>query len=211
MQLRKLGNSELNITPIGIGTAAMGGGGWEFGFGPQNDANSISAIHASLDCGINWIDTAALYGLGHSEEIVGRALKGHAQRPFVFSKCGVVWDAQGKTGNSLKAASIRKDLEDSLRRLKTDVIDLYQIHWPEPDEDIEEGWAEMARIRREGKIRYIGVSNFSVRQMQRAQRIASITSLQPPYSILSRQVEAGILPFAQQNNIGVIADRKSVV
>ena len=205
MQLRKLGNSDLNVTPIGIGTWAMGGGDWEFSMGPQNDGDSISSIHASLDRGINWIDTAAVYGLGHAEEIVGRALKGCSPRPFVFTKCGVVWDAQGKTSNSLKAASIRRELEASLRRLRTDLIDLYQIHWPQPDEDIEEGWSEMARLQREGKVRYIGVSNFSVKQMQRTQRIAPITSLQPPYCILSRRVEVEVLPFAQQNNIGVIA------
>jgi len=183
----------------------MGGAGWEFSFGWQNDSDSISAIHAGLDYGINWIDTAAVYGLGHAEEIIAAALKGHGPRPMLFTKCSVVWDEQGKTGNTLRAASIRRELEASLHRLDTDVIDLYQIHWPQPDQEIEEGWGELARLRQEGKVRYIGVSNFSVEQMVRAERIAPITSLQPPYSILTRQVEARILPFARQNNIGVIA------
>lgn len=204
MQSKKLGNSELNITPIGIGGWVMGGDGWEFSSGSRDDGESISAIHAALDHGINWIDTAAVYGLGHSEEIIGRALKGRTSRPFVFTKCDLVWDAHRKLGHSLKAASVRRELEGSLRRLNTDLIDLYQVHWPEPDEDIEEGWAEMARLQKEGKVRYIGVSNFSVKQMRRTQRIAPITSLQPPYSILNRGVEGEVLPFAQQNNIGVI-------
>jgi len=182
----------------------MGGGGWEFSWGPQDDAQSISAIHAGLDAGINWIDTAAVYGLGHSEETVARALKGRTPRPYVFTKCELVWDEKGKIGNSLKAASIRREIEASLRRLQLDVIDLYQIHWPVPDQDIEEGWTEMARLKEEGKVRYLGVSNFDAKQMKRAQAIAPITSLQPPYSILARKVEAEILPFAKQNNIGVI-------
>jgi aryl-alcohol dehydrogenase-like predicted oxidoreductase len=183
----------------------MGGGGWEFSSGPQNDNDSLCAIHAALDHGINWIDTAAVYGLGHAEDIVGRAVKGRTPRPYVFSKCSVVWDGKGKTTNCLRAVSIRRELEDSLRRLNTDVIDLYQIHWPQPDEDIEEGWREMAKLKSEGKVRYIGVSNFNVKQMARAQRIAQITSLQPPYSILSRRIESEVLPFAQQNSIGVIS------
>ncbi len=204
MDTRQLGSSDLRITPIGIGAWAIGGGGWNGSMGPQNDSDSIPAIHAALDHGLNWIDTAALYGLGHSEEIVARAIRGRTPRPYVFTKCERVWDAAGNIGASLKADSIRRECEDSLRRLQTDAIDLYQIHWPEPDEDIEEGWAELARLQQAGKVRYIGISNFNVAQMERAQAIAPITSLQPPYSIVTRAIENEILPFASQNNIGVI-------
>lgn len=204
MQTRRLGDSDLHITPIGIGAWAIGGGGWNGSMGPQNDSDSVPAIHAALDQGLNWIDTAALYGLGHSEEMVARALHGYTPRPFVFTKCERVWDATGNVGASLQAASIRRECEDSLRRLKTDVIDLYQIHWPEPDEDIEEGWTEMARLKQEGKVRYIGVSNFSMSQMKRAQAIAPITSLQPPYAVVRRDIEKEILPFCARENIGVI-------
>ena len=204
MEKRRLGNSDLHITPIGIGAWAIGGGGWNGSMGPQNESDSIPAIHAALDYGLNWIDTAALYGLGHSEEMVARALKGRSKKPYVFTKCERVWDANGTIGACLKSESIRRECEDSLRRLQTDVIDLYQIHWPEPDEDIEEGWSELARLRKEGKVRYIGVSNFSVSQMQRAQTIAPVTSLQPPYSIVTPQIERDILPFTSRNNIGVI-------
>ena len=204
MEKRQLGDSDLNITPIGIGAWAIGGGGWQGSMGPQNDRDSVPAIHAALDGGINWIDTAALYGLGHSERMVARALQGRTPRPYVFTKCERVWDAGGKIGASLKAASIRRECEASLRRLKTDVIDLYQIHWPEPDEDIEEGWTELARLKSEGKVRYIGVSNFSVAQMKRAQAIAPVTSLQPPYAAVRREIEKEILPFCATQRIGVI-------
>jgi aryl-alcohol dehydrogenase-like predicted oxidoreductase len=204
MELRQLGNSDLRISPIGIGAWAMGGGGWSGSMGPQDDADSIPAIHAALDHGMNWIDTAALYGLGHSEEVVALALAGRSTRPYVFTKCERVWDDQGRIGASLKASSVRRECEASLRRLKADAIDLYQIHWPEPDEDIEEGWTELVRLREEGKVRYIGVSNFSVSQMRRAQAIAAVTSLQPPYSIVTRDIEKEILPYAHQNKIGVI-------
>jgi aryl-alcohol dehydrogenase-like predicted oxidoreductase len=204
MQLRRLGNSDLRITPIGIGAWAIGGGGWNGSMGPQNDADSIPAIHAALDRGLNWIDTAALYGLGHSEEMVARALRDRAPKPYIFTKCERVWDANGHIGASLKADSIRRECEASLRRLYVDAIDLYQIHWPEPDEDIEEGWSELVRLKKEGKVRYIGVSNFSVEQMDRAQRIAPITSLQPPYALVRREIEQDILPFCLQQNIGVI-------
>jgi aryl-alcohol dehydrogenase-like predicted oxidoreductase len=204
METRRLGNSDLHITPIGIGAWAIGGGGWNGSMGPQNDADSIPAIHAALDHGLNWIDTAALYGLGHSEEIIARALKGRTPRPYVFTKCERVWDSNGRVGASLKAESIRHECEGSLRRLQTDVIDLYQIHWPEPDEDIEEGWTELTRLQQAGKVRYIGVSNFSVSQIKRAQVRAPISSLQPPYSIVTREIENDILPYAAQNNIGVI-------
>ena len=204
MQKRLLGNSDLAITPIGIGAWAMGGGGWKFSWGPQDDADSIAAIHEGLDRGINWIDTAAVYGLGHSEEVVARALKGRTDRPYVFTKCERVWDEQGNIGGVLKAESIRREVEASLRRLQVDVIDLYQIHWPEPDADIEEGWGEMRRLQQQGKVRYIGVSNFNAAQMKRAQSIAPITSLQPRYSLLAREIEESTLPFAAKNKIGVI-------
>jgi aryl-alcohol dehydrogenase-like predicted oxidoreductase len=184
----------------------MGGGGWQFGWGPQEDRDSIQAIHAALDQGLNWIDTAAVYGLGHSEEVVAQALaEWSGPRPYVFTKCERTWNEKGEVGKSLKAASVRRECEDSLRRLRMDVIDIYQIHWPEPDEDIEEGWTELAKLKAEGKVRYIGVSNFNVAQMKRAQRIAPITSLQPRYSIIAREIEEEILPYARRSNVGVIA------
>ena len=204
METRALGNSDLQITRIGVGAWAMGGGGWTWSWGPQDDSKSIAAIHQALDLGINWIDTAAVYGLGHSEEVAGKALAGRSNRPYIFTKCERVWDQHGHIGGSLKAESIRRECEASLRRLKVEVIDLYQIHWPDPDPDIEEGWTEMARLKEEGKVRYIGVSNFNVQQMRRALRIAPITSLQPPYSILAREVEEDILPFCLSRNIGAI-------
>ena len=172
MDTRKLGNSDLLITPIGFGAWAIGGGGWEFSWGPQDDVDSIAAIHEALDCGINWIDTAAVYGLGHSEEVVADALEGVQQRPFVFTKCGRVWGADRKIGKRLTAASIRQECEASLKRLRVETIDLYQMHWPEPDEDIEEGWSTMAQLKAEGKVRWIGVSNYSVAQMERIAAIA---------------------------------------
>jgi aryl-alcohol dehydrogenase-like predicted oxidoreductase len=204
MATRRLGNSDLDITPLGLGAWAIGGGGWAGSMGPQDDRESIPAIHAALAAGINWIDTAALYGLGHSEEMVARALQGWSPRPYVFTKCERVWDGEGKIGACLKAASIRRECEASLRRLHTDVIDLYQIHWPEPEEDIEEGWRELARLQKEGKVRWIGVSNFTVEQMRRAQATAPITSSQPPYSLVVRDVEAEILPYCRSQNIGVV-------
>lgn len=204
MELRQLGHSDLKITPIGVGAWAMGGGGWKFGWGPQDDAASIGAIRAALDAGINWIDTAAVYGLGHSEEIVARALDGAGRKPYIFTKCERVWNDRGEIGGSLKAESIRREVEASLRRLKIDAIDLYQVHWPEPEAEVEEGWTEMARLQQEGKVRWIGVSNFNAAQMKRAQAIAPITSLQPPYSILSPEIEESILPFTKANGIGVI-------
>jgi aryl-alcohol dehydrogenase-like predicted oxidoreductase len=204
MQKKRLGNSDLDLTPIGVGAWAMGGSGWAFAWGPQDDDESIAAIHEALDHGVNWIDTAAVYGLGHSEEVVARALEGRSNRPYVFTKCERNWDANRQIFKSLKAADVRRECENSLRRLKTDVIDLYQIHWPEPEEDIEEGWRELARLKEEGKVRWIGVSNFNVAQMERCRRIAPITSLQPPYSAISPEVEAEHLPYCQRHNIGVI-------
>src|ERR1700733_4577033 len=197
MQMKRLGNSDLELTPIGIGAWAMGGAGWAFSWGPQDDAESIAAIQYALDHGVNWIDTAAVYGLGHSEEVVARAIAGRTPKPYVFTKCERIWDREGKISASLKAASVRRECEASLRRLKVDVIDLYQIHWPQPDEDIEEGWTAMAQLKEQGKVRYIGVSNFNVNQMERALSIAPITSLQPPYNLIDRQVEDEILPFSK--------------
>ncbi len=204
MQKKQFGNSDMMITPLGVGAWAMGGGGWQFGWGPQDDKNSIEAIHAALDTGINWIDTAAIYGLGHSEEVVARALEGRSARPYIFTKCERVWDADGKISGCLKRESVRREMEASLRRLKVDVIDLYQIHWPQPEEDIEEGWAALAELKKEGKARWIGVSNFTKEQIERAQKIAPVTSLQPPYSMVSPEVEQDLLPHAQAHNIGVI-------
>jgi len=204
MEMRKLGNSDLYISRLGVGAWAIGGPGYIWGWGPQDDNQSIGAIHAVLDAGINWIDTAPVYGLGHSEVVVARALKGVSRKPYIFTKAERVWNERGEVSGCLKAESIRREAEASLRRLKVDVIDLYQVHWPEPNEDIEEGWTEMARLKQEGKVRNIGVSNFNIRQMKRCQAIAPITSLQPPYSLLSRDVEKDILFFCLQNNIGVI-------
>ena len=204
MDTRQLGNSDLNITRIGFGAWALGGSGWAFAWGQQDDDDSIAAIHAALDCGVNWIDTAAVYGLGHSEEVVARALAGRANRPYVFTKCERTWNAERQIAKSLKAESIRRECEASLRRLHVDVIDLYQIHWPEPEEDIEEGWSTLVQLKDEGKVRWIGLSNFNTEQMERIKRIAPITSLQPPYSLVNRTAEELILPYAGRNNIGVI-------
>jgi aryl-alcohol dehydrogenase-like predicted oxidoreductase len=194
----------MSLTPIGIGAWAIGGGGWQFAWGPQDDDASIAAIRKALDAGLNWIDTAAVYGLGHSEEIVAKAIEGRQRRPYIFTKCERTWDEKGQISGSLKADSIRRECEASLRRLKVDVIDLYQIHWPEPDEDVEEGWSTLSKLKHEGKVRWIGVSNFNVAQMKRAASIAPITSLQPPYSIVSPGIEEEILPYTQANNIGAI-------
>jgi aryl-alcohol dehydrogenase-like predicted oxidoreductase len=203
MTTRQLGNSDLSITPVGFGAWAIGGDGWEFGWGEQDDKASIAAIHRALSLGVNWIDTAAVYGMGHSEEVVAFALRTWpGPRPYVFTKCGLRWDDQGYVHRSLFANSIRSECEDSLRRLKVDVIDLYQIHWP--TEDLEEGWGTMAQLQREGKVRWIGVSNFNVDELRRAQRIAPITSLQPPYSLVRREVEQDILPFCRSNGLGTI-------
>jgi aryl-alcohol dehydrogenase-like predicted oxidoreductase len=204
MQTRRLGNSDMEITPLGFGSWAAGGGSWEFGWGPQDDGESIAAIRRALDLGINWIDTAAVYGLGHSEEVVARALRGRARKPLLFTKCSLVWGPDRRVGSSLRAASVRKECEESLRRLETERIDLYQVHWPDPEPELEEGWAELARLKEEGKIRWIGVSNFGVEQMSRAQKIAPVTSLQPPYSAIRPEVEEELLPFCKAQGIGVI-------
>jgi aryl-alcohol dehydrogenase-like predicted oxidoreductase len=202
--LRTLGNSDLQLTAIGFGAWAIGGGDWKFGWGPQDDNDSIAAIRRALDIGINWIDTAAVYGFGHSEEIVARALKGSGHKPYIFTKCSRRWNPDGSISSALKPDSLAQELHHSLRRLAVESIDLYQIHWPRPEEDIETAWETLSSFRQQGKIRWIGVSNFNVEQMKRAQKIAPITSLQPPYSMLRRAIEADILPFANQNGIGVI-------
>ena len=207
MKMRGLGNSDLHITRVGYGAWAIGGSGWQFAWGSQDDNQSIAAIHRALDLGVNWIDTAAIYGLGHSEEVVGRALKQWSgSRPYVFTKCGLRGDANGEVRKVLSADSIRGEVEDSLRRLSVDVIDLYQIHWP-PDPDsleLEEAWSTLANLKREGKVRWIGVSNFNVQQLRRAQAIAPVTSLQPRYSLVHREVESEILPYCLREGIGVI-------
>jgi aryl-alcohol dehydrogenase-like predicted oxidoreductase len=202
--LRTLGNSDMQLTAIGFGAWAIGGGDWKYAWGPQDDNDSIQAIHQALDSGINWIDTAAIYGLGHSEEVVGRAVKSSSHRPYIFTKCSLRWHQDRSIYNSLKAASLAEEVDASLRRLGVETIDLYQVHWPNPETEIEEGWGALDRMRQQGKLRWIGVSNFSVEQMKRAQKIAPITSLQPPYSMLRRAVEAEILPYTQANGIGVI-------
>ena len=206
MQTRKLGYSDLNLTTIGLGTWAMGGGAWKFGWGPQNDQASIDSIHKALDLGINWIDTAPIYGHGRSEQVVGQAIKGRRESIIIATKCGRIWE-EGSTeiGKSLKRDSIRQEVENSLRRLDINEIDLYQMHWPQPDDEIEEGWQTMSTLVKEGKVRYVGVSNFNLDQLKRIQNIHPVTSLQPPYSMLRREVENEILPYCRENNIGVIA------
>ena len=205
MRTRQFGKTDMQITPPGLGTWAIGGGNWEFAWGPQDDKESIAVIHRALELGINWVDTAAVYGLGHSEEIVGQALKEYSgERPYVFTKCSRVWNERGEISSSLKADSIRREAENSLRRLQIDVIDLYQMHWPNPEPDLEEGWSTMAQLKKEGKVRYIGVSNFNVEQMQRVERIAPIDTLQPPYSLIHRDIEKDVLRYCEQQNIGVI-------
>jgi aryl-alcohol dehydrogenase-like predicted oxidoreductase len=207
MQTRKLGNSDMHITPVGYGAWAAGGTGYDFAWGPQDDADSIAAIHRSLELRVNWIDTAAVYGIGHSEEVVARALKEwRGPRPYVFTKCAMRWDDKGRVTKVHRADSIRQECEASLRRLQVDVIDLYQIHWPPEDNGVglEESWRTLAALQKEGKVRWIGVSNFDVAQLQRAEKIASVTSLQPPYSLIRRRIENEILPHCEKHNIGVI-------
>jgi len=205
MRTRKLGNSDLNVTTIGFGTWAIGGSGWAFAWGHQDDDDSVKAIQKGLDLGINWVDTAPVYGLGHAEEIVAKALKGRRDKVILATKCALVWDEKRKLQGNLKKQSIRDEIDKSLKRLKTDYVDLYQIHWPNPDKDIEEGWEEVCKIVEQGKVRYAGVSNFNAQQLERAQKVGPITSLQPPYSMLERSVEGDIYGFCEQNNIGVVA------
>jgi aryl-alcohol dehydrogenase-like predicted oxidoreductase len=203
MQTRKLGYTDLELTTVGLGAWAMGGP-WLYGWGPQDDDESIAAILRAMDEGVNWIDTAAIYGLGRSEIVVGRALKQMSQKPLIATKCGLCWDEKSERIPRLKAQSIRTECHDSLKRLDIETIDLYQIHFNEPDEDIEEAWTEMARLVEEGKVRYIGVSNFTVGQISRIQKIHPVASLQPPYSMLHREVEDDLLGYCEKNNIGVI-------
>ena len=200
-----LGATGLEITRIGFGAWAIGGGGWEFGWGPQEDDQSVAAIHHALEQGINWIDTAAAYGFGHSEQIVGRALEGLAQRPYVFTKGSLLEGPGRRVVHSLRRDSLIQEAEASLQRLGVDAIDLYQIHWPDPAADIEEGWAAVAELKERGLVRHIGVSNFDVEQLRRIQQIAPVETLQPPYSLVDRAVEDDILPFAEREGIGVIA------
>ena len=205
MKTKVLGNSDLAITPIGFGAWAIGGD-WEFGWGAQDDAQSIAAIHRALERGVNWIDTAPVYGLGHSEEVVARALQAwKGARPYVFTKCGMLWNEKGEISYSLRANSLRRECEASLRRLKADVIDLYQIHWTADDlKETIEGWNTLAALQKEGKVRWIGLSNATVEEMQKLQSIARITSLQPPYSLIRRDVESTQLPWCKKENVGVI-------
>jgi aryl-alcohol dehydrogenase-like predicted oxidoreductase len=205
MRTRALGRSDLQLTTIGFGAWAIGGGGWAYGWGPQDDRQSIRAIHAALERGINWIDTAAIYGLGHSEEVVARALEDRRGEVIVATKCSLRWRENRSIYSSLGADSVRQEVEQSLRRLRLETIDLYQIHWPMPEAEIEEGWGAVADLVREGKVRYAGVSNFNVEQMRRIQGIHPITSLQPPYSMVKREVEREILPFCAEHDIGVVA------
>jgi aryl-alcohol dehydrogenase-like predicted oxidoreductase len=202
MKIKQLGNSDMWLTPIGFGAWAVGGGDWQYSWGPQDDKDSIAAIHKAIDLGVNWIDTAAIYGLGHSEEVVGRAVKESSTKPFIFTKCGMVWNSNHEISQTL--LEIRREVDESLRRLQVEAIDLYQIHWPVEDEQIEEAWGTMADLVSEGKVLHIGVSNFSVSQMERCMAIAPIVSLQPPYSLLNREAEDEILPFCRENRIGVI-------
>lgn len=205
MQLRRLGNSDLMITPVGMGAWAIGGGDYAFGWGDQDDQDSIDCIYEAVHAGINWIDTAPVYGLGRSEEIVGRAIAGMTEKPYVFTKCERVWNENREISARLKRESVMAECEDSLRRLGVDVIDLYQIHWPQPEEDIEEGWQAVMDLKRQGKIRWGGVSNFNADQMARVQPLGEITSLQPPYSALRRDIEASILPHCAEHGIGVLS------
>jgi len=198
------GTTGLEITRIGVGAWAIGGGGWEFGWGPQDDGESVEAINRALEQGVNWIDTAAAYGFGHSERIVGRALEGLARRPLVFTKCSLLEGPGRKVVHSLKRDSIRREAEASLERLGVEAIDLYQIHWPIPEEDIEEGWSTLKELKDEGLVRHIGVSNFSVEQLRRIEPIARVETLQPEYSLIARRAERELLPYALEQTIGVI-------
>ena len=206
MKTSLLGNSDMRITRFGFGAWAAGGA-WQYGWGTQDDSNSVAAIHRALELGINWIDTAAVYGLGHSEEVVAKALAAWSgPKPYVFTKCGMIWNEKREVDYSLKANSIRRECENSLRRLNTEVIDLYQIHWPSDNlSETQEGWTALAALQKEGKVRWIGASNFSREELQAAQLIAPITSLQPPYSLIRREIESGVLPYCKEQGIGVIA------
>ena len=206
LRTRRLGTTDLDITPIGFGAWAVGGGDWKFGWGDQDDAQSIAAIRRALEHGINWIDTAAVYGFGHSEEVVAKALAGVAERPYVFTKCGLVPNAStGEPTENISRASIVAECEASLRRLRVETIDLYQIHWPTDEiADIDEAWSTMEDLKKSGKVRNVGVSNFTVEEMRRAEKVAPIGSLQPPYSLVKRRIEGDVLAHCREENIGVI-------
>ena len=205
-QLRtsQLGTTGIEITRVGFGAWAIGGGGWEFGWGPQQDDESIAAIHRAMELGINWIDTAAAYGFGRSEQVVGRAIAGLDERPYVFTKASLLDDGTGHVRHSLKRDSVLREAEASVKRLGLDAIDLYQIHWPDPEPDIEEGWSALAELKEQGLVRHIGVSNFDAGQLRRIQSIAPVETLQPPYSLVDRAAEDEILPYAERAGIGVI-------
>jgi aryl-alcohol dehydrogenase-like predicted oxidoreductase len=204
VETRKLGYTDLTLTVVGLGTWAIGGGGWEFGWGSQDDAESIATVHRALDLGINWIDTAAAYGLGRSEEVVGKAIRDRRDKVILATKCGLVWDRQGNVNRNSGPESLRKELENSLRRLQTDVIDLYQVHWPDRHMPLGESWGALAGFVKEGKVRYLGVSNYSVEQMRECQAVHPVASLQPPYSLLRRGIEGETLDYCRRENIGVI-------
>lgn len=205
MHTRQLGKTEMHITPLGLGTWAMGGHGWADARGPQDDEESIKTIHRVLELGINWIDTAAVYGLGHAEEIIGKAIKGHSEKPYIFTKCSLVWNTQGEISQSLKASSIQREIEGSLKRLGVDVIDLYQIYWPMPEAELEEGWQMLAKLKQEGKVQAIGISHANIGQLRRLQKIAPIDTIHLPYSLLHREIEQDVLPYCAEHNLGVIA------
>jgi aryl-alcohol dehydrogenase-like predicted oxidoreductase len=200
----ELGTTGLEITRVGFGAWAIGGGGWQFGWGPQDDEQSIAAIQHGLERGINWIDTAAAYGFGRSEEVVGRAIAGLARRPYVFTKCSLVEGPGRSVVHNLTRDSILREAEASLRRLGLDAIDLYQIHWPIPEQDLEEGWSALAELKQQQLVHHIGVSNLDVAQLERIRQIAPVETLQPPYSLVARDVEGAILPYAEREEIGVI-------
>ena len=205
MKTRQLGKDGPQLTIIGLGTWAIGGP-WDWGWGPQKDEDSIAAIRASLEQGINWIDTAPVYGLGHAEEVVARALEGYKREEvFIATKCGLVWDDRGRVDRNLHPESIRREIEASLKRLKTDYVDLYQHHWPDQKTPVEESWAVMVRLQEEGKVRYIGVCNYDVPLLKRCSAIAPVQSLQPPYSMVKRDIEKEILPYCHEHQIGVVA------
>lgn len=203
MRKRKLGFTDLKLTTVGLGTWAIGGP-WQFGWGPQDDNEAINAILKAIDLGINWIDTAPIYGCGHSEELLGKALKQTKIRPIIATKCSLLWNEKREKVSSLKPESIRRECEASLKRLGIEAIDLYQMHWPEPESEIEDGWEEMARLQRDGKVKHIGVSNFNIVQLDRIRKVAPVASLQPPYSMICRDIENDLLPYCAKNNIGVV-------
>ncbi len=205
MQTQNLGTSSLQLTKIGLGTWAIGGGNWQYAWGPQDEAKSIETILCAIDLGINWIDTAPVYGLGTAEKVVAKAIKQCSKPPIIATKCGLVWDEKGKISGCLTKQSVRKEIEDSLRRLDLDIIDLYQIHWPIPQKDIEQAWEEIAKLQQEQKIKYAGVSNFNIEQMERISKIMKPVSFQSPYSILERSIETKVLDYCDKNNIGVIS------